>query len=199
MNWDEFKALGHRRALVKDKVAHYSTFVYGHDAKYLDTVLDNIDLDTMTMISSLALSRGNTGLKAYMLLRAYGKDKYRHLIQQNIDGINYLAEILEKDPLFEVTAPVVSNIICFRYNPGNLSEEQLEKLNKMILGELWTSIWGMISDTTLKGRYVLRAFNVNHRSKREEFNVLVNRIKEIAETISARAGGRNGKCWRLPR
>ena len=169
--------------LVKDKVAHYRTFVYGHDAKYLASHFDNLDLDTLTIRSSLALSRGNTGLKAYMLLRAYGKRKYRQLVQQNIEGINYLAGLLEKDPLFELTAPVVSNVVCFRYNPGGLSEEQLEKLNKMILGKLWAIVSWMISDTTLNGRYMLRACNVNHRTKLGDFDVLIHRIKEIVEEI----------------
>ena len=169
--------------LVKDKVAHYRTFVYGHDAKYLDSVLGNVDLDVMTMFSSLALSRGNIGLKAYMLLRAFGKGKYRKLVQQNIEGIHYLSDLLEKEPHFEVTVPAISNIVCFRYNPGGLSEEQIEKLNKMILGKLWSEVWGYISDTTLNGRYMLRACNVNHRSQLGDFDALVNKIKEIVEAI----------------
>jgi glutamate/tyrosine decarboxylase-like PLP-dependent enzyme len=169
--------------LVKDKVAHYRTFVYGHDAKYLDSSFGNLDLDTMTIRSSLALSRGNTGLKAYMLLRAFGKNKYRQLVQQNIDGINYLAGLLEKEPLFELTAPVASNVVCFRYNPGGLSEEHLEKLNRTILSKLWDIVLYMISDTTLNGRYMLRACNVNHRTKLGDFDELVHRIKKIAEAI----------------
>jgi glutamate/tyrosine decarboxylase-like PLP-dependent enzyme len=169
--------------LIKDKVSHYSTFVYGHEARYLETVLKSVDLDTMTLMSSLDLSRANTGLKAYMLLRAYGKRKYRKLIQQNIDDINYLAEELKNDPVFEVAAPVVSNIVCFRYNPGGLTERQIEKLNKGILGELWNITWGMISDTSLKGKYVLRVCNVNHRSIREDFEWLVAEVKRLGEKL----------------
>jgi len=170
--------------LVRDKVAHYSTFVYGHEAKYLDSALELADLDLMTFFSSLALSRANAGLKVYMLLRAFGKEKYRRLIQQNIDGVRYLADILENDPLFEVTAPVVSNIVCFRYNPGGLLEEELEKLNKMILGELWSIVMGMISDTTLNGMYMLRVCNVNNRSQIGDFDIFYNRIKGIAKGIN---------------
>ena len=167
--------------LIRDKAAHYSTFVYGHEAKYLETALEKIDLDMATMMSSLALSRGNSGLKTYMLLRAYGKDKYRGLIQQNIAGIHYLAKNLENHPLFEVTAPVVSNIVCFRYNPGGLSEEELEKLNRMILGGLWNELMGYISDTTLKGKYMLRACNVNHRSKYTDFDVFIEKMITIGD------------------
>ena len=170
--------------LVKDKVAHYRTFVYGHDAKYLDSHYATLDLDSLTTRSSLALSRGNTGLKAYMLLRAFGKNRYRQLVQQNIDSINYLAGLVEENPLIELTAPVVSNVACFRYNPGGLSEEQLETLNRMIRDELWTIVPWMISDTTLNGRYMLRACNVNHRTKYSDFDVLVERITSIGKNLA---------------
>ncbi len=70
--------------LVKDKLAHYSTFVYGHEAKYLKAGMDQVK-DQLGNPHNLALplSRGFLSLKAYMLLRAYGKDKYSRLIQQN--------------------------------------------------------------------------------------------------------------------
>jgi glutamate/tyrosine decarboxylase-like PLP-dependent enzyme len=169
--------------LVSDKVAHYSTFAYGHDAEYLDSIYGKAELDTMTLLSSLALSRGNAGVKAYMLLRAYGKKKYGKLVQKNIDGINYLADLFKHDPLIEITTPVVSNIVCFRYNPGKMSEENLERLNKLIMRELWKSIFGMVSDTTLNGKYTLRACSVNHRTKIEDYDFLFDEIKKIGARL----------------
>lgn len=169
--------------LVKDKMAHYSTFVYGHDAKYLESTLGDRELDILTMMSSLALSRRNNKLHSYMLLKAHGKEKYRQLVQQNIDGISYLAELISKEPKLEITAPVVSNIVCFRYNPGNLSSEQLEKLNKAIMGTLWEEVYWMISDTTLHGEYTLRACNVNNRTKLGDFDVLVEKIKRMGSEL----------------
>ena len=54
--------------LVKDRVAHFSTFVYGHDAEYLKTGFDHMGgaLGNHMMLS-LSLSRPDYGLKAYML------------------------------------------------------------------------------------------------------------------------------------
>jgi glutamate/tyrosine decarboxylase-like PLP-dependent enzyme len=166
--------------LVKDKRAHYSTFVYGHEAEYIRSGRDLTD-DEMSSPHqlSLQLSRNNTSLKAYMLLRAYGRNKYSRLVQQNLDQIKYLASLIEKEPNMELTAPVISNIACFRYNPGGLDEEQLEKLNKMIAQELWKINFWIVSDTKIKGRYMLRACNVNHRSRREDFDFLVNEVKKI--------------------
>lgn len=171
--------------LVKDRKAHFSTFVYGHDAEYLKTGLAELgDALTSPFNLSLALSRPDIGGKAYMLLRAYGRDKYSNLVQQNIDQINYLAELIRKEPNLEITAPVVSNIVCFRYIHDGLDEADVEKLNRMILGELWKINLFMITDTTIKGRYMLRACNVNHRSQREDFDILVERITSIGKTLS---------------
>ncbi len=171
--------------LVKDKLAHYQTFVYGHEAEYIKSLQDyNPDVLENTASLSLQLSRNNTSLKAYMLLRAYGRNKYARLIQQNIDQINYLTDILRKEPKFEITAPVTSNIVCFRYNPGNLDDAQLEKLNKQIAHTLWMTInFWIVSDTIIKGKYTLRACNVNNRSRREDFDFLVNEIKKIGAEL----------------
>jgi hypothetical protein len=81
-------------------------------------------------------------------------------------------------------APVVSNIACFRYNPDDVNESDIEGLNRMILNELWKINGLMISSTTIKGRYMLRACNINHRSKYSDFDVLIERITSIGNALS---------------
>ncbi len=169
--------------LVRDKLAHYSTFVYGHEAQYLKSYIDTGKaqgeaLTGATMLS-LPLSRSFTSLRPYMLLRAHGRDKYSRLIQQNLDQARYLAELVEKDLEMELTAPVASNIVCFRFNPGGLSESELDELNKMIINEVYKIRFWMISDTVLRGRHTLRAAITNHRSKREDFDYLYKLVKEL--------------------
>ena len=171
-------------ALVKDRLAHFSTYVYGHDAGYLKTGMEGLGAAMDNILNlSLALSRPDYGTKAYLLLRAFGRDKYSNLVQQNIDQMHYLAELVKKEPNMELTAPVVSNIVCLRYCREGLTESELEKLNRMILSELWKiSLW-MISDATIKGKYMLRACNVNNRTRREDFDYLVNEIKKIGAKL----------------
>jgi len=175
--------------IVRDPLTLYSAFVYGHDAEYLKTSQDLIGelgdkLDDATMLS-LALSRGYSSLKAYMLLRAYGRGKYSRLVQQNLDQIKYFAGVLEEDPLFEVTAPVASNIVCFRYKPHGYSDSRIEELNKDIRDALWADHFGVVSDTVAKGVFSLRACNVSYRSRRKDFDLLVDKMKRIgAELVS---------------
>ncbi len=166
--------------LVKDRIAHYSTFVYGHEAEYLKTAFDQLEDQVVNPHHlALPLSRSFSSLKAYMLLRAYGGEKYRRLVQQNLDQTSYLAELIRKEPKLEITAPVVSNVVCFRYRPKSLAEQELEELNKKIFDELNRKSFWMVSDTTMKGTYMLRACNVNHRTRRQDLEFLVKEVKEI--------------------
>ena len=166
--------------LVRDRFAHFSTFVYGHEAEYLKSAFD-LSEDQLTNPHNLALplSRNFSSLKVYMLLRAYGRKKYRNLIQQNLDQINYLAELIDQDDELELTAPVISNVVCFRFRPKGFDESETEKLNRLILDEINKNNFWMISDTIIKGKYMLRACNVNHRTKTYDMDFLVRKSKEI--------------------
>jgi glutamate/tyrosine decarboxylase-like PLP-dependent enzyme len=166
--------------LVRNRLAHFSTFVYGHEAEYLKSAFD-LSEDQLTNPHNLALplSRNFSSLKAYMLLRAYGKKKYTRLIQKNLEQINYLAELIQGDDELELMAPVISNVVCFRFRPRDLDESETEKVNKLILDKINKKNFWMISDTTLKGKYMLRACNVNHRTKRSDMEFLIREVKEI--------------------
>jgi aromatic-L-amino-acid/L-tryptophan decarboxylase len=39
------------------------------------------------------------------------------------------------------------------------------------------------SGTTLRGRYAIRVANVNHRSRREDFDILASAVKRIGREI----------------
>jgi aromatic-L-amino-acid decarboxylase len=78
---------------------------------------------------------------------------------------------------------VTSNVLCFRYKPKGLTEPEIEELNKNIYDQLNQISFSMISDTTIKGKYMLRACNVNHRSQKQDFEFLVNEVKKIGGKI----------------
>lgn len=173
--------------LVRDRRAHFGTFAYGHEAEYLKTAFD-LSEDKLTNPHNLALplSRNFSSLKAYMLLRAYGKERYQGLVQKNLDQTRYLAELVSKDPELELTAPVTSNIVSFRYRVAGLAEAELERLNRKILEEINRTAFWMISDTTVKGRYMLRACNVNHRTRAEDMDFLADEVRRIGKEVMSR-------------
>jgi glutamate/tyrosine decarboxylase-like PLP-dependent enzyme len=128
-------------------------------------------------------SRGFRALKAWMSLKEHGSRKYGRLIQQNIDQARYLAELIEKTPELELVAPVTLNVVCFRYIRSGLDDAALDALNKEILVELQEQGTAAPSGTTIRGKYVLRVAHVNHRSRREDFDILVREVIRIGKEL----------------
>jgi aromatic-L-amino-acid decarboxylase len=129
------------------------------------------------------LSRGFRALKAWMSLKEHGSRKYGRMIQQNIVQAHYLAELIDAAPELELAAPVTLNVVCFRYIRPGLDEAALDALNKQILVELQEQGIAVPSGTTIAGKYVLRVGHTNHRSRREDFDVLVREVIRIGKEL----------------
>ncbi len=131
------------------------------------------------------LSRGFRALKAWMSLKEHGSRKYARIIQQNIDQALYLGELVKTSPELELSAPVTLNVVCFRYVAPGMDDAKLDELNKRIIIELQEQGVAVLSGTVIKGRQVMRAANVNHRSRREDFEVLVREVIRIGKELTA--------------
>ncbi len=130
------------------------------------------------------LSRGFRALKAWMLIKEHGTRKYGRLVDQNMAQARYLAGLVERTPELELLAPVPLNIVCFRFNPGGIDNEALNRLNKELLIRLHESGEAAPSYTTLEGRYGIRVANTNHRSRREDFDLLVQAVLRIGRELA---------------
>jgi glutamate/tyrosine decarboxylase-like PLP-dependent enzyme len=91
--------------------------------------------------------------------------------------------LVESTPGIELVAPVDLNIVCFLFNPGDREEAALNAVNQEILLRLHESGVAAPSYTTLHGRYAIRAAITNHRSQREDFDILVREVMRIAAEV----------------
>jgi glutamate/tyrosine decarboxylase-like PLP-dependent enzyme len=131
----------------------------------------------------IELSRGFRALKVWMMLKEQGLEKYSRLIRQNIQQARYLAELVQANDQLQLMAPVPMNIVCFRFYKEGLSEDKLNALNKEILMQLHESGIAAPSFTIIKGAYVIRVAITNHRSKGEDFEILVNEVQRVGEQL----------------
>jgi aromatic-L-amino-acid decarboxylase len=127
------------------------------------------------------LSREFRALKAWMLLKQHGTRKYGRLIQQNVDQANYLADQIESTPELELMAPVMLNVVCFRYSEEGLDGATLDDVNKQIVVELQEQGIAATSGTIINGKYVIHIAHTNHRSRREDFDILVREVIRIGK------------------
>jgi aromatic-L-amino-acid decarboxylase len=131
------------------------------------------------------LSRGFRALKAWMSLKEHGTRKYSRMIQQNIDQAAYLGELVNASPELELSAPVTLNVVCFRYVAPALNVAELDEVNSKIIVELQEQGKAVLSETVINCKRVMRVANANHRSRREDFEVLVKEVIRIGNELTA--------------
>ena len=129
------------------------------------------------------LSRQFRALKVWMSIKEHGLKRFGKMIDRNIDQANYFAELVNKDPEMELITPVGLDIVCFRFNPGNLDLQMLNALNKEILLQLHERGIAVPSYTTLNGIYCLRIAIANHRSRIEDFDLLAKEVVNIGKEL----------------
>jgi glutamate/tyrosine decarboxylase-like PLP-dependent enzyme len=129
------------------------------------------------------LSRNFRALKVWFSIKENGSLKFGRMVDQNIAQAQYLAELIKKTPSLELKAPVPLNIVCFRFNPGGKTQDQLNTINQELLIQLHESGIAAPSYTTLEGHYVIRVAITNHRSIKEDFDLLVKTVVEIGQKM----------------
>ncbi|RPI91876.1 MAG: amino acid decarboxylase, partial [Chloroflexi bacterium] len=82
------------------------------------------------------LSRQFRALKVWMSIKEHGLDRFGRMIARNVEQAHYFGLLVENEPSLELLAPIGLDIVCFRFNPGGLDDEQLNALNKEILMQL---------------------------------------------------------------
>ena len=168
--------------LVRDAVAHKAAFTTG--ASYL-TALERGPVAGGIRFAERTpeLSRGFRALKVWMSLKALGVDALVEQIEKNVEQARYLARLVEASPVLELAADVPLNLVCFRYR-GASDEE-----NKEILMRVQERGIAVPSGTVVGGRFAIRVANTNHRSRREDFELLVDAV----ETIGLEVAGQDGR------
>jgi glutamate/tyrosine decarboxylase-like PLP-dependent enzyme len=168
--------------LVKDKSKHRESFALQPD--YLISHERGLAAGPDPISNyGLGLSRGFKAMKAWFCFQEHGLEKYKKLIRQNIAQCKYLEEIIHHTPSLELMAPVELNIVCFRYLLPGLDTTALNALNKEILMCLHEQAVATPSYTFIKKNYAIRVANVNHRSKKTDFDALIDGVLRIGDQL----------------
>ena len=135
------------------------------------------------------LSRGFRALKVWMAFQTHGADLIGRIIAQNVAQVRYLASLVDAHPELERLAPAPLNICCFRFVAPGLETDALNALNQEILWRLQESGIALPSHTVLDGRFAIRVANTNPRTRREDFDILVQAVVDIGrEVLAGRPG-----------
>jgi aromatic-L-amino-acid/L-tryptophan decarboxylase len=137
---------------VKDKASLLNTFSILPE--YLRTANAGIVNDYCDW--GVPLGRRFRALKLWFVIRSYGLKGLQERLRAQISLANEFKSWIEQDEHFEMLSPLTLNLVCFRYNPGNCTNEELNMLNEKLLHALNSSGKLYISHTKLHSNYTLR-------------------------------------------
>jgi len=165
--------------LVRDAKAHRDAFTLA--PSYLAETTRGVIAGGLPFADrGLELTRSFKALKVWMSLKAHGVKAFARLIDQNVHQARYLAALVASHANLELLAPVALNIVCLRYVQNDVSDSNLNAINQEILLRIQESGLAVPSGTVLGGRYAIRVAITNHRSRREDFDLLVRSVVDIA-------------------
>jgi aromatic-L-amino-acid decarboxylase len=102
------------------------------------------------------LGRRFRALKLWSVIRTYGADGLRKAVRDHIRFAAQLAELISKEVDFEILAPPVICVVCFRFIPVGFNEDQYNTFNEKLNHQLNDSGKLYLSHTVLNGKYTLR-------------------------------------------
>ena len=117
----------------------------------------------------LQLTRGWRALKVWLSIETLGLDAFRAAIDSSLD-LAALAEARVRDhERLELLSPAALGIVCFRRRfDGVDDEEALGRLNAALIADLEATGQALVSSTRLHGRYAIRLCALNHTSRPED-------------------------------
>jgi aromatic-L-amino-acid/L-tryptophan decarboxylase len=125
------------------------------------------------------LSRSFRALKIWFALKEHGTRRFAEAIERNCEQAKYLAAFVTRNRDLELMAEPTLNIVCFRFRPNGLDEPGVDKLNRYIVSELQERGIAAPSTTRIYGKLAIRVAITNHRSRREDFELLLRFVEII--------------------
>ena len=119
------------------------------------------------------LGRRFRALKLWFVLRHYGLEGLRAHIRRHLAWARELAEWVEADDRFELAAPTVVSLVCFRHKAGN-------KATSRVLDAVNQSDRAYLTSTTLDGQLTLRVAIGSPQTERHHVEELWNLIQSAA-------------------
>jgi aromatic-L-amino-acid/L-tryptophan decarboxylase len=109
----------------------------------------------------IQLGRRFRALKAWMVIRAFGREGLAARIREHIRLARLFATWLDADPQFELLAPVMMAVVCFRVVPQVVEnmvpvDQEIDSLNRRLVEAINRSGEAYLTHTHLNGRIAMR-------------------------------------------
>ncbi len=166
---------------VRDPVILLRTL--GMQPEYLKTAADNQVKNYRDW--GIQLGRRFRALKLWFVIRSYGTKGIREMVNKHIELARIFAEWVEADDDFELLAPQKLSLVCFRYNPGKIGEDDLSRLNQTLTEKVNATGALFLTHTVLQGKYCLRLSVGQRTTEMKHVQKAWSHIKDVSNALQA--------------
>jgi glutamate/tyrosine decarboxylase-like PLP-dependent enzyme len=129
------------------------------------------------------MSRRARSLAVWATLKAYGRTGYREIVERSLDNAAHVAQLVEEAPDLELLAPAPFNIVCFRYRPEGVPEDELDELNLEIEERALLDGRVYVGSTRWAGTVGFRPAFVNWRTTRDDAALVVEVVRDLGRQL----------------
>lgn len=123
------------------------------------------------------LGRRFRSLKAWVVWRAFGREGIAARIRDHVRLAQLFAKLVDDDPRFEISAPVLMGVVCFRIK--NADNKAADQRNSEIVAKINASKKAYLTQTKLRGRTVMRLGLGNILTTEEHVRRMWEMIQEV--------------------
>ena len=128
-------------------------------------------------------SRRARSFAVWATLMAYGRKGHRRIVEHCLDIAQHFAEQVRRHEKLELMAAVPLHIVAFRFNPGGLTERELDDLNQR-LGEVVISDGRFMAGTSKIGkRTIFRPAFSNWRTRKQDIEEFADVVLELGQGL----------------
>jgi aromatic-L-amino-acid decarboxylase len=133
----------------------------------------------------IPLGRRFRALKLWFVIRAYGVEGLQALIRRHIALTRELAAWIEAEADFDLTSGPSLALLTFRYHPRGVNDDAtLDTLNARLLEAVNDDGRTYLTQTRLRGRYVIRASIGQTATERRHVEEAWEAITEVARRLT---------------
>lgn len=129
-------------------------------------------------------SRRARSFAVWATLKAYGRAGQRRIVEHCLDITQYCAKKVLEDDQFELMNDPQLNIVSFRYNPGGMSDENLDVLNEQLGEAVLADGRYLVGTSRMGARTIFRPAFSNWRTRTEDIDEMFEMLLEVAAGMS---------------
>jgi aromatic-L-amino-acid decarboxylase len=124
-------------------------------------------------------SAPSRGVAVWAILKEIGAEGMKARVVRHNSFARLLADLVLADPRLELVTEPVLSICCFRFNDGERSNDELNRVNAAIAALLRSESQFVPSTTVVNGVYAIRPCYINPRVREEDVTGLAKRVAEL--------------------